>query len=70
MIRTKKGGPVEIIGLVYGERPDKSIYVDQVKVVDRDGFVSWVPLRIGISLLEDRPGEIEEAIKKIEKEFV
>ena len=68
MIRTAKGGSVEIIGLVYGKRPDGNIFVDQVKVVDRDGFVSWVPLRIGISLYEDRPGEIEEAIKAIDEE--
>ena len=69
MIKTKRGGAIEIIGLVHGKRPDGNIFVDQVKVVDRDGFVSWVPLRIGISIFEDKPGEIEEAIKEIEEEI-
>ena len=69
MIRTKRGGAIEIIGLVHGVRPDGSRFVDQVKILDKNGAVGWVPLRIGISIFEDRPGEIEEAIKEIEEEI-
>lgn len=70
MIRTKPGrqGEIEIIDLGYSTRIDGTQYVDQVKIIDYNGGIFWIPLRPGISIFEDEPGEIESEINRVEME--